>query len=103
MIKNQVISDLLIISVIGVSFRYSGRNISLIGVIRIQFKPLPPTIAATLRIEVGTEQKLSVSFVKFMGRQLLGPHIVARRKRIVYAVVNPVAMRNKTRNIKFIE
>lgn len=82
-IISQVHNDLNRISEIGTSFKYSGRNISLIGVINVQFKALPPRIAAILKIKVGVEQKISLSLVKFIGRQLFGAHIVARRNRIV--------------------
>lgn len=80
---DQVKKALDTINIIGVIFKYRGRNISVEGLNKIQFNPLPPVIAATLRISVGVEQKLSVSLRGFIGRHLLGHQTVASKNRTV--------------------
>lgn len=94
---------LIIINETGISFKWEGRNISVVGVIISQFKTLPIVIAASLKKVVGAEQNLSVSLIRFIGKQLLGAHTVTKRNRIVYAVVNPVAKRKRVINAEFIE
>ena len=81
--KNQVNIELNKISESGVSFKYKGKNISVQGVIRIQFKALPIEIALTAKKNVGREQNISLSLIRLAGRQWLGFHIVHNKNRVV--------------------
>lgn len=54
-IKVQVSDALKRISISGVSLNTGGKIVSVVGAIIVQFRALPPVIAAQLRISVASE------------------------------------------------
>lgn len=78
-----------------------GRKNSSEGIIKTQFKDAPPIIDRVARINVGREQKISVSESGCNGLILVGPHTTAKRNRVVYVTVKPVEKKNRIRITKF--